>query len=169
MTDKTDKKKMTGFKFGMWLFGFFGTIFTVNFIMMTFAFSSHPGQVSENPYRDAKAYNKQYEAAQEQKKSGWKINITHLPTTVKGDQFSAKVTYPASALPPLFVKVTFKRPALTGYDLNVVLFHQGDHIYSAPTEFKMDGVWNILVTVETTDKVKYYAESRLVIEHAHKS
>ena len=156
---------MTGFKFLIWLLVFFGVIFTANIIMMTFAFNSHPGLVTQTPYKDAKEYNNDLEEAEMQKQSGWKLKITHLPKKVIDDYFSVKISYPKSALPPKSVTVKFIRPALAGHDFSYDLFHRGDNIYAADIKFKIDGVWNVLVTAHTVKLKKYYLKSRLVIEH----
>lgn len=165
-TKLTLPKQMTGKKVLFWFLGFFGVIMSVNIFMLTLAFSTHPGLVTENPYKDAKSYNKGRLAAIDQQNSGWKISTVHIPKTIISDHFDTKVTYPKDALPPKSVKVTFMRPALVGHDLTFDLFHRGDYIFTAPIDLKMDGVWNILVTVETVKGKKYFSKSRLVIEHA---
>lgn len=68
-------RKFTGWHMTGILVAFFGTVMAVNFTMASFAISSFGGIQVENSYVASQNFNEWLDAAAEQEKLGWQVNL----------------------------------------------------------------------------------------------
>lgn len=159
-SEKSSIKKFTGKKALCWFVGFFLVVFSVNGIMTYFALNSWGGLQTKNAYRKGIHYNDQIAAAEQQKKSGWKISLAHIPTSPDKDRLDAEVIWPENDLPPAQVTALISRHA---HDQELTLTKTGRNIYSSPLSLPKAGQWHVTILVNLTDGPTYRLKQKIFI------
>eukprot|EP01037_Dinobryon_pediforme_P014303 gene14303-14426_t len=77
----TSDYKAGGFRLTGWrvlgiFFLFFGSIMSVNMLMVYYALSTHRGEIADHPYEVGLAYNKEITAARAQDQRNWAVDVT---------------------------------------------------------------------------------------------
>lgn len=133
---------------------FFGTIATVDAVMVTLAIRTHTGTVTEHPYEKGLAYNTVVNAQANQEKLGWRGTITVTKNRVAFVLFDDS----NKLIKPDFIKAHFSRPTQAGMDFEVELNHG-----EAQVSFPAKGSWEVRIFASIGDK-KYQQVKRVVIE-----
>jgi nitrogen fixation protein FixH len=126
-----------------WVFvGGFVLVIGVNAGMVTAAFATFTGLTTKNYYRRGLAYNKVLEAADEQRRRGWKAALRFIQTgTRKGRLVASFADRQGVGLLSLDVAVRMVRPTNAGNDFSAVLKPLGDGRYAADVAFPLPGQW----------------------------
>ncbi|MBL4612183.1 MAG: FixH family protein [Emcibacter sp.] len=163
-------KKFTGKKALMWIVGFFLIIFAVNAIVASIAVGTWGGLETKDAYRKGLYYNDEIAAAEEQKKSGWKIFLRHSPRSlIKGSQdarLDVEIIWPESDLPPAQVIAVISRAVTNAYDQKITLTKTGNNIFTAPLSLPMAGQWNVSVLVKRPNNTIYQLKEKIFIPAA---
>jgi nitrogen fixation protein FixH len=137
-----DPHALTGWHVLGMMLAFFAIVFTVNGVYVFDAISTHPGVVSEEPYRKGLHYNDRIAAAERQAATGWQDDLAanadgHLALSIRN----------ASGVPVegLVFTATIGRPSTEDFD-RPVQFMAASGNYVADAGQLGSGTW--LVTVE---------------------
>jgi nitrogen fixation protein FixH len=139
------------------VFLFFGTIITVNIVMVFAATGTFPGLVVENSYVASQNYNELLAEARVQEKSGWHAELT-APAgviTFRLVDKSGKVER------GLDVKAIVGRPSTTMEDREFALAGSADG-YRA-SEAMPTGLWEIDIEAHRGDLLVYRERQRLYV------
>jgi nitrogen fixation protein FixH len=135
------------------LFGilaFFGSIMTVNAVMMKLALSTHSGVVANEPYRKGLKYNERIEASERQADLGWRDEIKIANS---GDKIAIDIRdKDGKAVSGLVIKATIGRPAAESDDLTVTLNESAAGQYDANISPRPAG--NYIASIEATDPAR---------------
>jgi len=156
-------KKFTGKKALLWLVGFFLVVFIVNGLMAYFALGTWGGLDTSDAYRKGIHYNEQIAAAEAQKKSGWKIRLSHSPTALRGDRIDVAVVWPDQDLPPARIAARISRAVTNAHDQEIILSKSADNIYTAPVMLPEAGQWNVTILVSRPDGPIYQHRQKIFI------
>lgn len=169
-TEEKPVKKFTGKKALMWIVGFFLVVFTVNAIMAYIALGTWGGLETNDAYRKGLYYNDEIAAAEEQKKSGWKIFLKHNPRSLEKTSESARldveIIWPESDLPPAQVIAIISRAVTDAYDQKIILTKTGNNIFTAPLSLPMAGQWNVSVLVKRPNGTIYQLREKFFVPAA---
>jgi nitrogen fixation protein FixH len=132
---------------------FFVVIALMNAVMITIAFRTHTGLVTEHPYEKGIAYNQTIEAAAKQAALGWSSTIAYAEGKLR---FAVK-DKAGAALSPEKTTANFMRPTQDGMDFSVVL-NEGE----AAVTFPAKGLWEVRVN-SIIRGIHYQQTQRLVI------
>ncbi|PCI51677.1 MAG: hypothetical protein COB49_01075 [Alphaproteobacteria bacterium] len=162
--DKKPIKEFTGRKALMWIVGFFLIIFTVNAIMAYIAVGTWGGLETQDAYRKGLYYNDEIAAAEEQKKSGWKISLKHSPGVLQPDRLDVEIIWPESDLPPAKVVALITRAVTDAFDQEIILTKTGSNIYTGPLSLPQAGQWNVNILVKTADGPIYQLREKIFVK-----
>jgi nitrogen fixation protein FixH len=155
--------RLTGPKILLILFGFFGTIMAVNFVMAYYAIHTFSGMQTEKPYESGLAYNRAIAEAKAQSALGWKVDI-HSEKQADGTLRLSASLKDASNLPlnDLFIHVRLLSPTDSKHDHEAVLVFDHDGVYhgSTPTEA---GQWDVELIAERDGHVQFRSLNRVIV------
>lgn len=133
---------------------FFVFLAIINGIMVTLAFDSFSGLVTEHPYEKGIAYNKVVEAAKKQAALGW-----HGRVSYENNAITYTLT-DATKKPMVTKKATayFSRPTQAGMDFSVPLTGE-----TTAVTFPAQGLWEVRVVAET-DEHSFQHSERIIVK-----
>lgn len=138
---------------------FFAVFIGVDAIMATLAIRTQTGVVTEESYEKGLAYNQTLQAQSAQQSWNWhdEIAVTNdnIVTFTLHDRNNAPVDN-------VDVKAQIIRPISAGHDFEIILFPQGNGIYSAPADFPLKGEWHIRIWAQCTDRL-YQANKTILV------
>lgn len=138
---------------------FFGVDIAINTVFMVQAYATYPGEASETPYEDGVAYNGAIAQLRAQQAVGWRISADGSSSGALRTQV---VDRQGAPLAGLAVSGVLQRPA-TEAGRKVVSFHATQPgVYSADAG-RLDGAWDLELTVRDDKGRKALAERRLVL------
>lgn len=133
---------------------FFLAILAVNAVMVTLAFHTHTGLVTEHPYEKGLRYNQVVEAEERQATLGWKADMGYKNGVLHFDlrDKNGQPILPAKAT------ATLIRPTQQGMDFVVGL--EGA---ATPVTFPAKGLWEVRVDA-VHGGVHYQQSQRVVVK-----
>lgn len=142
-----------------WVLGWLalvGTVLAVNITMITLAVVTNPGLVSKDYYERGR-YNEHHyiQRVTERKALGWTARL-EVPESI---QLGATQTYRVAIVdhvgePLRGAQVVLHafRPADAKADFSLPLQEVGAGIYQVPAEFRLKGIWDLLIDVKRDGK-----------------
>lgn len=152
-----------------WIFvGFFAVIFTVNGIMMYFAFDSWTGLETEGHYVKGLEYDKNVAAAKAQEALGWDVKLSVETLEINDKQ--RKVAYQATFLDhnkqpidQLKAHTFFVRPTHEGLDVDAPANEVEPGVFAGEFTLLLAGNWEVRVHAESMGR-QYQLVERIVIK-----
>lgn len=160
--------ELTGFKFAIALFSFFGFIFGANAIMAYFALSTFDGVETDDAYRKGRAYNHVLEADAAQTALGWQV-AHQIRTDASADgkinvRADLTISNTDGSLVALdHIAVDFWRPTVQGMDVTEVLLADERGHFVTSVILERAGIWDMRVRAQSADGTPFYHEERLTL------
>ena len=133
--------------------------------MVTIAFNTMPGIVTENPYEKGIAYNQTIKNAEEQAKLNWYGDIKYKSTSRQAGIVS--FTLKDSSGVPInsdSVSVNITRPIKSGMDFDIELNPINNFgSFQAAVSFPVQGLWELRFFAEAKGKT-YQQSTRINVE-----
>jgi nitrogen fixation protein FixH len=143
---------------------FFLVVFAANGAMVAVAVSTWTGVTTDTHYRDGVEYNDRLEAAADQAKLGWTVEVASEDAGPRRVDFSVGVTGPdGEALSPDDVSVVFWRPTHQGFDRTETLHPTGEGRYGAEIALPIAGIWDARITLHRGGH-RYQTTKRIFVE-----
>jgi len=146
---------------------FFGVIFTMNAIFVTFAVRTFPGLATDEPFRRGLARNFNAEQANrvEQSTRGWTTTVLETPRAREPGRVLIEMTAADGAvLDALSVDGMLARMVEAASDQALVFTPVGDGRYVAEVEALAPGDWMLTLHTTFPDGAPFEAQRRLLIE-----
>ncbi|WP_430513051.1 FixH family protein [Pannonibacter phragmitetus] len=156
---------MTGWTVLIWLFCFFGAVFTANGIFLWVAIGSFPGTVVDSSYKAGQAFNSEVAAAREQASRGWQVNA-HLERKAEGRAQIAINAEKADGSPVSGVSFEAKlmHPLATGQDQTISLVEGESGHYAALTPNAVAaGKWHLIIEAHGAEGRVFRSENTLFL------
>jgi len=156
--------KLTGLHVLLILLGFFGTVASVNAVMIHYALSTFRGEVKDKPYEQGLAYNADIQEARAQAARGWQVG----GAVARGADGQARIEVTArdaagAALTGLQVKANLAAPADKKRDHAVTLDDVGGGVYRGATT-AASGAWDFELYAARDGKVMFQSRNRITLE-----
>ena len=163
-TEEQDRpgRKLTGRKVLVILLAFFGVIATVDAIMIYFAKTTFRGLDGDRPYEAGLSFNRDLEAAREQEKLGWTVDMGVEAGSTGARVVARPRDKSGQAISGLSVRVRFRHPTDRGRDSIVPMPETSQGVYSGPVSAS-SGSWLIDLEMEKGGKVVFRSKNRVDI------
>ncbi len=157
-------RKLTGLHVLLILLAFFGTVASVNFIMIRAALSTFRGEVTDHPYERGIAYNHDISDARAQAARGWKVDGV-VKRSADGMARIEVAAHDAggAALAGLQISATLAAPADKKRDHIVKLDDVGGGVYHGETAVQT-GAWDLELSAARDGKVLFQSRNRIMLE-----
>jgi nitrogen fixation protein FixH len=154
--------RLTGRAVLVILFAFFGTVASVNAVMIHYALSTFRGEVGDHPYEAGLAFNSDIAAARAQDARHWSVDI-RLPH--RADRTLSAMMRDAAGAPldGLKVVATFAAPVDGRLDHEVELKQSGAGLYLGEAPVAA-GNWDIEIRADRRGETLFRSRSRIAIE-----
>lgn len=149
--------KLTGKHVLLYFILFFGVIFTVNAIFLTYAARSFPGEQVPKSYYQGVNYNAVLEDRKRQDALGWTIEMGLVETPSGEPRLETRwLDQQEAGVTSLRVEAHFRRPASDLGSFKEVLNADGPGFYTIEISDLQPGVWDIELTAlrPSGDEVK---------------
>ncbi len=150
----SDTIKQKNLNVPAYFIAFFTFIAVVNIFMVSLAFKTFSGLVTDNAYKKGIEYNKVIAAAQNQERLGWngtiKTNSNRI-SFILTDKNGIEIK-------PEKVTASFSRPSKAGMDFSQAI-QQGDNYINFP----LNGLWEVTINAYYNDN-HYQKIQRMVVE-----
>lgn len=146
---------------------FFGVIFAMNAVFVTFAVRTFPGLSTDEPFRRGLARNFNAEQADrvEQATRGWTTTVLEAPrANAPGRVLIEMTAADGAALDALSVDGMLARMVEAASDQALVFTPVGDGRYVADVEALAPGDWMLTLHTTFPDGAPFEAQRRLLIE-----
>ena len=170
MTDHTHTEeddggfRLTGWHVLAMLCGFFAVIFTVNFIFVSKAVSTFPGEDVRKSYVQGINYNDALAARAAQAELGWQAEMGVLGTGDTRQLVVRLLDDQGAGLSSLDVVVTARRLATDDADTVLTLTPLGDGEYAADASGLGAGVWDMrLETFRSGEEASPFAAQKRIM------
>jgi nitrogen fixation protein FixH len=154
--------RLTGRTVLVILFAFFGTVASVNAVLVHYALSTFRGEVEDHPYEVGLAFNGDIAAARAQEARHWSVDV-RLPR--RGDRTLSISMRDAlgTSLDGLKVVATFAAPVDSRLDHQIELKQSGAGLYvgGAPVAA---GNWDLEIRADRQGETLFRSKSRIAIE-----
>lgn len=142
--------------------GFFAVVIVVNFLYIYVAKKTWSGLVTTDSYHKGLHYNDTLKQAEEQRKLGWKVEVSFRPISEgRALIFVSLKDERLQTIPNAEIYVKFKRPAQEGLDFSQPIKFEGG-VYTADVTFPLKGQWDLEILV-IKDQKRFVQEERRVI------
>ena len=143
---------------------FFSTFIIVDVVYIVIAEKTWRGLVTENGYQKGLKYNQVIDAAKEQKKLGWNMQIKyHSRKTKTGNLQVNLLDKNHHVISDAILSINIKRPVQEGKDFVINLkFDSKTSNYQSYVDFPMIGQWDLEIIAKKNDDV-YQDLKRIVV------
>ena len=162
--DGAGRRKLTGLHVLLILFGFFGTVASVNALMIHYALSTFRGEVTAHPYEEGLAFNSEISEARAQAARGWQVDgkVARDPAGKAQIEVSARDA-DGGALTGLHIDALLAAPADKKRDHAVKLDDVGGGLYrgavGAPS-----GIWDFELSASRDGKKVFQSRNRITLD-----
>jgi nitrogen fixation protein FixH len=144
------------------LLGFFGTVGTVNAVMIHYALSSFRGEVADHPYEVGLAFNSDIMAARAQEARGWKVDVA-FDRDPSGRQFEVSARdAQGRPLSGLTFAGIFAAPVDATLDRKVALKEKTAGLYVGEIPVSA-GRWDLELTAKRGDETLFQSKNRILV------
>lgn len=127
------------------LLGFFGVIFSVNAIFLTYALQTFPGESMKKSYLQGLHYNEVLAERAEQAALGWRAEIVGVNAGGEEGVIELRLLDEANRpLRGLTVNAELRRLVHSRDDRELVFVSTGEGLYRAPAGTLEAGVWSLI-------------------------
>lgn len=128
-----------------WLFvAAFAAVAAANGILVWLAVGSFSGLATDRPYERGLSHNRSLAEARAQAALGWRVEVWTTPLPGNAVEVSAQFADRAGhAIDDLAVTASFRRPIVTGHDVDLPLVAAGGGRYRATTRLALPGQWDL--------------------------
>jgi len=160
-----DPKAITGKTVLVWLFCFFGVIFTANAIFLYLALGTFPGVVVESSYEAGQAYNQEIAAAKAQAELNWQVSSEFVRTS--GTDGKLIVTAMDAEGTPLYgveLNAMLRNPVDDNADMSVVFNADGGGRYVGEVSNVTAGNWSLILLISQDGERKFKSDNRIFVK-----
>jgi len=165
MSVQTMGRPLTGRAVLLIILGFFGTVGTVNAVMIYSAVSTFRGEEADHPYEAGLAYNGELDAARAQASLGWKVS--GRISAIAAGRYNLAVDARDSAELPLSnldVEATLESPVDRARDVQLTLAASPDGLYRGELAAH-PGQWVLVIAASAPGTAnKFLSRSRLTLD-----
>jgi nitrogen fixation protein FixH len=142
---------------------FFGTVFTVNFVMLRLATGTFAGVETDSSYRASQRFNQTAQEARDQAARGWQVETA--VTRLGGEAEITLVVRDAAGrvLDGLDGRVQLSHPASKRLDKHAVLRPLRGGRYAATLEGVTAGQWDVIVSIDQNDTTMFRSRDRIML------
>ena len=156
-------RPVTGRTVLYWLLGFFGIVALMNGIMIYTALTTFRGVQLPNAYEKGVKYEQRIIAAEEQRKLGWKVDVT----VGKNDKGERAFTVSAldkdgAPLHNLTIDARLQHPTDEAGDQPVTIVESGPGLFKGIAPTAHDGQWTLMFDLSQNGEKLYHEESRVL-------
>lgn len=145
------------------ILAFFGTVATVNGVMIHYALSTFRGEVADHPYEVGLAFNREIAASRAQNERNWTVSA-HLQNAPSGRALQVSMRDSAGeAIGDLQVSATFAAPVDGRLDRRVELTSMGEGRYSGPALVSV-GIWDLEIQARRSGDILFQSKNRIRVE-----
>ncbi len=145
------------------LFAFFGTVASVNAVMIHYALSTFRGQVADHPYEVGLAFNQEIAVSRAQDARHWAVEIV-LPRSSREKKFEALIRDASGApIDGLKVVATFAAPVDGRLDRSIELSENTAGRYAGEIPVAA-GNWDLEIRSDRDGKTLFRSRNRIAIE-----
>ena len=157
-------RPLTGRMVLVCLIAFFGTVISVNMLMMKFAIDTLPGTEVDSAYRASLAYKDEISAAEEQARRGWKVDA-HVERRADGAANMRLDARDANGTPLSGLKFSgrLERPTDKRADRAVEFAESGIGIYRGSASGVLPGQWDLVIEGEARGARMFLSRSRVIL------
>ena len=146
------------------LLGFFGTVMSVNALMMTLAITTLPGTEVDSAYAASIAYEREIAAARDQDKRGWQVDAK-VERAADGKATLHVEARDKAGLP--LKGLTFvgklERPSDKKFDREVTLAEVGTGVYRGDATNVAAGRWDLVLEGDQGGIRMFLSKNRLML------
>ena len=142
---------------------FFGTIGSVNALLVYYALSTFRGEVADHPYEDGLAYNSTIAAARAQQARNWRVDVKLVPD---GEGRYVEVSAhdaQGRLIQGLAMSGNFAAPADIALDRRVTMAEERPGVYSARVPVT-SGRWDLEIAARRDGEIVFQSKSRILVE-----
>jgi len=154
-----EEKKKLNKRIPRYFILFFVCLAILDGFLVTTAFKTHRGLVTDNAYQKGLDYNDTVAAYNQQEKLGWQadINYANSELTLKLNDANNNKIEDAK------VTAYFTRVTQAGDDFSAKLTYNTNGLYSGDIDFPEKGQWDVRIAVIWKDQ-KYQKRKRIVVQ-----
>ncbi len=146
------------------LIGFFGCVFTMNFIMVRFALTTFAGVETESSYKAGLQFRSETQAARAQDAQGWQVAMTHTGRADGALTLDITARDKAGAsLDGITPKVRLSHPTNRRLDRELPASAVGPGLYRATGQMQ-PGQWDVIIEFWKGDERLYRSRSRVTLD-----
>ena len=145
------------------MLAFFGTVATVNAVMIHYALSTFRGEVGAHPYETGLAYNSEIAASREQNGRNWAVEA-HLEGAPGARALEVSMRDATGApIDDLQVSATFAAPVDARLDRRIALTLIGAGRYTGAVPVS-SGNWDLEIQSRRADEILFQSKNRIKVE-----
>ena len=156
-------RKLTGRKVLLILLTFFLVVATVDAIMIYFAKTTFRGLDGDRPYEAGLSFNRDLEAAREQEKLGWSVDMGVEPASTGARIVARPRDKSGQPIAGLSVRARFAHPSDRNRDLHVLMPETAQGVYSGAVSAPA-GSWLVELEMDRADKVMFRSKNRVHLD-----
>ncbi|WP_237152034.1 FixH family protein [Oryzibacter oryziterrae] len=159
--DGNKQRRLTGRAVLLWLIGFFGLIFAVNFAFVYFSISTFPGLEVESSYQAGQDFEKEVALGREQTERAWKVDASVKPAGTDAAVSISFVDKAGAPISGLAVSVQLIHAVDPTHDHTAKLSETAPGVYTASLEDVPDGSWVLNIEADKDGQRLFKSRNQL--------
>lgn len=145
---------------------FFGIVFAVNGVMMTYAISTMPGLDVSNGYVASQRMNRELDAMRQQAERGWKADVSVALQNRAAPINLTLTDRDGRPVTGLAVTARLAHPAITSADRLGAFSENGPGVYAAVVPDVQAGAWTLVIEASRNGERVFASRNRITLTEA---